>query len=139
MRKDWALISIIVLILLVGLGLVGFLKLSKKKIIANPLPSIQNEEVAGQATSQPAYFDQNAKVMFFYSDSCPHCQREKSEVLEPLGAEGYKVKPMNVGENPAVGQQFNISGVPTFVAENGDRLVGYQTKDALKAWLDQHK
>lgn len=140
MRKDWALISIIVLILLVGLGLVGYLKLSKKKIIANPLPSVQSsQEVAGTATSAASYFSDTAKVSYFYSDFCHWCQKEKDEVLAPLGQEGYNVKPMNVGEKPELGQQFNVTGTPTFIADNGDRLVGFQAKDALKSFLDKHK
>ncbi|MCL5407385.1 MAG: thioredoxin family protein [Patescibacteria group bacterium] len=138
MRKDWALISIIALILVVGLGLVGYLKLSKKKVIANPLPSNGNQQVAGATSSQP-FFAEDAKVSFFYSDYCHWCQKEESEVLTPLAQEGYKVKPMNIGEKPEYGQQFNVTGTPTFIASNGDRLVGFQTKDVLKAWLDQHK
>lgn len=139
MRKDWVLISIIGLILVVGLGLIGYLKLSKKSIIANPQPS--TAEIAGQSTadSNTAYFNNDAKVMFFYSDFCHWCQKEKDEVLPEIGKAGLSVKPMNVGENPALGAQYNISGTPTFVASNGDRLVGFQTIDQLKPFLDQHK
>ncbi|KKQ17967.1 MAG: hypothetical protein US31_C0012G0008 [Berkelbacteria bacterium GW2011_GWA1_36_9] len=138
MRKDWALVSIIALILVVGLGLVGYLKLSKKKVIANPLPSTESQQVAGISTAKP-FFAEDAKVMFFYSDFCHWCVKEENEVLTPLVQEGYKVKPMNVGEKPELGQQFNVTGTPTFIAENGDRLVGFQTKDVLKAFLDAHK
>lgn len=138
MRKDWILITIIGLILVVGLGLLGYLKLSKKKIIANPIPSAPTQEVAGEQIASNDYFSEDAKVMFFYSDFCHWCQQEK-EVLAELGKEGYKVKPMNVGEKPELGQQYNISGTPTFVAENGERLVGYKEKEPLKTWLDQHK
>ena len=38
-----------------------------------------------------------------------------------------------------LGKQYNVTGTPTFIADNGDRLVGFQTKDQLKAFLDQHK
>lgn len=139
MRKDWALISIVILIFLVGMGLVGYFKLSKKKIIANPVPSVETQEVAGTTTSENQYFADDAKVMYFYSDYCHWCQKEKEEVLEPLGKEGYKVKPMNVGEKPELAKQYNISGTPTFIADNGARLVGFQNKDELKAFLDTHK
>jgi len=138
MRKDWALIGIFAAILVVGLGLVGYLKVAKKKIVANPLPSIQSsQEVAGATASAP-YFKDDAKVMYFYSDSCHWCQKEK-EVLEDLAKEGFAVKPMNLSEKPELAQPFNVSGTPTFIAENGERLVGYQTKEALKPWLEQHK
>lgn len=136
MRKDWVLISIIGLILVVGLGLMGYLKLSKKEISANPAPS---REVAGQQTAAADYFSEDAKVMFFYSDFCHWCQKEKDEVLSVLGKGGYKVKPMNVGEKPDLGQQYNVTGTPTFIAANGERLVGFQTLDQLKPWLEQHK
>lgn len=136
MRKDWALISIISLILVVGLGLIGYLKLSRKPIIANPLPS-SSQQVAG-VTSHP-YFSEDANVAYYYSDFCHWCQKEDAEVLTPLAQEGYRVKPMNVGEKPELGAQANVTGTPTFIASNGDRLVGFQTKEKLKAFLDAHK
>ena len=139
MRKDWALISIIALILVVGLGLVGYFRLSKKKVVANPLPSsAESQQVAGTTTSQP-FFAEDAKVMFFYSDLCHWCIKEEQEVLPVLAKDGYKVKPMNVGTQPDLWKQYNISGTPTFIAQNGDRLVGFKRIDDLKPWLDQHK
>ena len=138
MRKDGILISIIVLIIVVGLGLFGYFKIGKKPVVAEPLPTGVSQSVAGQATASAPYFAEDAKVMYFYSDYCHWCQKEK-DVLEELGQAGYKVKPMNVGEKQDLWKQYNISGTPTFIAANGDRLVGYQDKDPLKNWLDQHK
>lgn len=137
MRKDWALISIIGLILVIGLGLIGYLKIGKKQVIANPLPS-SSQEVAGAATNAP-YFSEDAKVMYFYTDSCHWCIKEKNEVLTPLGQEGYKVKPMNVGENQDLAKKYNITGTPTFMVEGGERVEGFQTKEQLKALLDKYK
>lgn len=134
MRKDWVLIGIIALIIVIGLGLFGFMKISKKDINANPAPS---SSVQGVASAD--YFSEDAKVMYFYSDFCHWCQKEKDEVLSVLAKDGYKVKSMNVGDNPDLGTQYNITGTPTFVASNGDRLVGFQEKDALKKFLDEHK
>lgn len=136
MRKDWILISIFGLILIVGLGLYGFLRVTKKEVTANPVPS-QSGQVAGTATE--SYFSDDAKVMYFYSDFCHWCQKEKDEVLPELGKQGYKVKPMNVGSDPSLGQKYNITGTPTFIAANGDPLVGFKTVDELKAFLDAHK
>ncbi len=137
MRKDWVLIGIIGMIVVVGLGLIGYLKLSKKQVTANPEPSSSAQTVAGSTTAE--YFSQDAKVMYFYSDFCHWCQKEKDEVLPGLGQQGYRLKPMNVGENPELGKQYNITGTPTFVAANGDRLIGFQEAVALKVFLDQHK
>ena len=139
MRKDWILISIIGLILLVGLGLIGYLKLTKKTVIANPVPSGSVKEVAGEQIAEAEFFSDEASVMYFYSDFCHWCQKEKDEVLAELGQEGYQVKPMNVGEKPELGKEFNITGTPTFVAANGDRLVGFQEVESLKTFLDQHQ
>lgn len=138
MRKDWVLISIIGLILLVGLGLAVYLRVTKKTVIANPVPSSSVKEVAGENIAEAEFFSDEASVMYFYSDFCHWCQEEK-KVLEELGKEGYKVKPMNVGEKPELGKEFNITGTPTFIAPGSDPLIGYKTKEELKAWLDQHK
>jgi len=139
MRKDWVLISIVGLILLVGLGLAVYLKVTKKTVIANPVPSSSVKEVAGENIAEAEFFSDEASVMYFYSDFCHWCQKEKDEVLTELGKEGYQVKPMNVGEKPELGKEFNITGTPTFVAANGDRLVGFQEVEALKTFLDQHQ
>lgn len=135
MRKDWVLIIIVGLILVIGFGLYGFMKLSKKDINANPVPS---SSVSNTSTSTD-YFSEDAKVMYFYSDFCHWCQKEKDEVLSVIAKDGYKVKPMNVGNSPDLGTQYNVTGTPTFIAANGDRLVGFQTADVLKKFLDEHK
>ena len=132
-NKNW-MFGLVVLIIIVGLSAWGF---SKSK--TNPI-----KDVAG--TSEPAvteitdtsFFDDNAKVMMFYSDGCGWCQKEKV-VLSELSPEGYRVKPMDVGKNPDLWKQYNINGTPTFIAANGERQEGYMEKDALKVWLDAHK
>jgi len=134
MRKDWIITVILGLVIIIGLGVSAYYKLSKKDNSTGEAKPNASSTVAGVAT----FFTEDAKVMYFYSDYCHWCQQEK-EVLAELGNDGYKVKPMNVGENPDFGKQYNIEGTPTFVAGNGDHLVGFQKKDALKTWLDQHK
>jgi thiol-disulfide isomerase/thioredoxin len=91
-------------------------------------------------TSGAAYslaFDENAKVSYFYSDLCHFCQQQKP-ILDTLAGEGYRVKPMDVRVNPSLFTQYNISGTPTFVAENNDRLVGLQSEANLRIFLDAH-
>ncbi len=134
MRKDWIITVILGLVIIIGLSISGYLKLSKKDNTNDQIKPSANATVAGAAS----YFAEDAKVMYFYSDYCHWCEQEK-EVLAELGNEDYKVKPMNVGENPDLWKQYNIEGTPTFIAANGERLVGFQKKDALKSWLDQHK
>lgn len=98
--------------------------------------SQEQEKVAGANTAD--YFDENATIMFFYSDLCSWCNKEK-EVLAELAKEGYKVKPMNVRDHPDYWQKYSISGTPTFIAKNGDKQVGYMVKEELKKFLDEHK
>jgi hypothetical protein len=83
------------------------------------------------------YFSEDAKIMYFYSDGCHWCQEEK-KILGELGYEGYKFKPMNVGEDTSLWERYEISGTPTFIAENDDRLIGYREKAELKKWIDKH-
>ena len=131
MKNKWIIGAVILGIIIIGIGIWIWTKSSQK---SSTPPSNQN-----QATGTDSYFAEDAKVMYFYSDGCHWCQKEKAEVLPKLGAEGYKVKPMNVGTDTSLWTKYNIEGTPTFVAANGDRLVGYQEYDALKKFLDSHK
>lgn len=129
--KRWIL-GLIILVLAIGsLGWFGFQKNNQV-----------DQQIAGQSTSsekeEAVYFDDNAKVMYFYSDYCSWCLKEK-EVLTKLGGEGYRVKPMDVGKNPEYWEQYKISGTPSFIAASGEILVGYKEYDELRAWLDANK
>ena len=135
MRKDWIITVILGLVIIIGLGVSGYYKLSKKDNSTGEAKPTSSSTVAGATAT---YFAPDAKVMYFYSDYCHWCQQEK-EVLAELSNDGYKVKPMNVGENPDLWKDYNIEGTPTFVAANGDRLVGFKEKDILKKFLDDHK
>ena len=139
MKKNNWIIGIIILILIVaGLGLWFW---TKNKNTSNTNQN-QNNTNANTNTNTNAsnisYFSDTATVMYFYSDSCHWCQQEKT-ILEKLGSEGYKVKPMNVGTDQSLWEKYNIQGTPTFVAANSERATGYQEYDALKKFLDNHK
>ncbi|MDP2717481.1 MAG: thioredoxin family protein [Candidatus Micrarchaeota archaeon] len=86
-----------------------------------------------------AFADDASPVLYFYSDTCQFCLKQKP-ILEELSAEGYRVKLMDVGRNTALWRQYNISGTPTFIADNGkgERLVGLTPKDQLRAFFDQN-
>ena len=116
------------------LGLIVFFSSSSK----NTTPTSSPASTSPTSSTQLSAYDENAKVMFFYSDLCSWCQKEKT-VLEELAKEGYKVKPMDVKANPALWAQYNISGTPTFIAPDGQKLVGYQEKEKLKEFLDKYK
>lgn len=135
MNKKMFISSLVVLVILIGVfSFITFRKSQNKTDNAN---QAQNGQVAGVKTE--AYFDENAPVMLFYSELCSWCQKQKL-VLEELNKEGdYKVRPMNIKDNPQYWQSYEIEGTPTFIAKNGDKKVGYLDKAQLKQFLDAHR
>ena len=134
MGRTWIIISAVVTVVIISFAIFGYSRVSNT--------SDNNQAVLAESTGffeNQTYFSEDAKVMFFYSNFCGPCQREKTDVLPILGEQGYRVKPMNVGEKPELGAGYNIEGTPTFIAANGDRLTGYQELPVLKSWLDVHK
>lgn len=135
-----AIWPIIVIILIIGFGL--FIWGSAKNKNQNKVSGNTNEPtVESTSSDKEEYFSDSAKVMFFYSDGCGWCQKEKSEVLSKLGKEGYRVKPIN-SDTDAGYQLFNkhqVTGTPTFIVPDGQRLDGFQEYDALKKFLDKYK
>ena len=89
------------------------------------------------SNTKPAYADDRSPVMYFYQDTCSHCIAMKP-IMTDLAAEGYRVKMMNAGKDASLWRTYNIEGTPTWVAANGDRIVGEQSKDALRLWYDAH-
>jgi len=124
-------------IIVLGSALIVILTLVGASCAKKTAETSTNPTVAGTSTDQ-SYFSEDAKVMFFYSDLCSWCKKEK-EILKELVTEGYKVKPMDVAKDTGLWQQYNIEGTPTFIAPDGTRLVGYQDKEKLKAFLDKYK
>jgi len=135
MQDNKWVVGLIFLLAIIGVSIWGFGKYQPK---ATEPKVAGTETSAGTSTGTPAYFDDNAKVMFFYSDGCSWCTKEK-DVLEVLAKDGYKVKPMDVGKNQNYWTDYKINGTPTFIAANGERLEGYNELDPLKTWLDSHK
>lgn len=134
--SQWIIGLVLVIVAVVALGIWGFDRNKNNPTAAGP-QTAESVNLENQS-----YYDDNANVMEFYQDSCSWCIKEQT-VLAELGGQGYRVKSMNIGPNHPDNQgwweQYNISGTPTFLAKNGDRLEGYQTADKLKAFLDTHK
>lgn len=80
------------------------------------------------------YFDKASPVKYFYSEQCSHCLAMKP-ILRELAAEGYRVAPFDVLTNQAYWTQYNIQGTPTWEGPTGERLVGEQSKESLRAFL----
>lgn len=128
-NKKW-IVGLVVLVLMVAGAIFGFSKFGSKQ-------KNDNQQVQGVNTIAE-YFSEDATVMYFYSDRCSWCIKQK-DILAKLAPEGYRVKPMDVGLDQTLWETYKINGTPTFVAANGDRLEGYQTEDQLKPFLDAHK
>jgi protein-disulfide isomerase len=126
--KSWVF-GLIVIAAIVGLSVWGFNRNNNEQV---------KPTVLGESTDNEEYFSEDATVMYFYSDYCSWCLKQK-EVLKTLASEGYRVKPMNVGKNQSLWETYSIKGTPTFVAKNGDRVEGYKEANDLKKWLDEHK
>jgi protein-disulfide isomerase len=131
-EKKWILGLIILIAAVAAISIWGFKKTDSKDS-SNVEKNISGEQSVGEN-----YFSEDAAVMYFYSDYCSWCLKEK-EVLQKLGTEGYRVKSMNVGDNPAYWTDYKINGTPTFIAKNGDRIEGYRDYEVLKPWLNSHK
>lgn len=80
---------------------------------------------------------QSKDILYFYSDTCHWCQKQKP-IVEELEKEGVKFKYMNIGENRDLINQYNVESTPTFIL--GDkRLEGYKSKDVLKKFWEENK
>lgn len=128
--EKWHVGLIVVILVILVASLVWYFK----------SPSEEKSASSNQAKEEESvdYFDETAKVMYFYSDNCSWCSKQK-EVLIELAKEGYSVRPMDVGADPQLFEKYNIQGTPTFISDNGEQLVGFREKAELKTWLDEHK
>ena len=129
--EKWHVGLIVVILVILVASLVWYLK----------SPSEKESQILGNQVGKEElvdYFDETAKVMYFYSDNCSWCSKQE-EVLIELAKEGYRVRPMDVGTDPQLFEKYNIQGTPTFISDNGEQLVGFREKAELKTWLDEHK
>jgi thiol-disulfide isomerase/thioredoxin len=79
------------------------------------------------------------KILYFYSDTCGYCIKQKP-ILEELEKEGVVFEYMNVGENINYYKDYGIEGTPSFIFKEIDnKLVGLQTKEALKEYWGNNK
>jgi S1-C subfamily serine protease len=62
-------------------------------------------------------------LLTFSSQRCQFCQAMQPIVAQ-LAQQGVSVQPIDVDQQLPVARQFQVSGVPTFIAVNGGREVG---------------
>ncbi|WP_199620482.1 thioredoxin [Paenibacillus alkalitolerans] len=80
----------------------------------------------------------------FWAPWCGPCKMI-APVLEELDKEvgdGLKIAKLNVDDNPESASRFGVMSIPTLIVfKNGepvDKIVGFQSKDALKNVVGRH-
>jgi len=113
-----------------------------------PAPSVDitgTEQTSSPTTSTEidkncvAKYNIKEDIVFFYSDTCSHCQTMKPLVqkLENAGSKVYKINSANAFITECL--RSSMSGyVPEFVClNNGKHLLGETSKENLKIFFDE--
>ena len=80
----------------------------------------------------------------FWAPWCGPCKMI-APILEELDKEvtGIKIAKVNVDDNPEAASRFGVMSIPTLIVfKDGqpvDKVVGFQSKDALKNVLTRHQ
>lgn len=85
--------------------------------------------------------EQGLSLVQIYADWCGPCQEMHPIVDEIAGELGFPVVKLNLDENQEYAKRIGVSSIPAFlICKDGAALMGclgYQTKDELKAWIDE--
>ena len=79
-------------------------------------------------------------LVYFWATWCGPCMRQ-GPIVEELAGEGYSVGKVDVDQEPALAQKFQVMSIPTLIifkdGKEAKRLVGLTAKDTLKALMDE--
>lgn len=93
----------------------------------------QNFETEVLKSEKPILID-------FWATWCGPCMRQ-APIVEALSEEGYAVGKIDVDQEPALAQQFQVMSIPTLIIFKGgkevQRIVGLTSKEKLKSLLDE--
>ncbi|VVB70567.1 Thioredoxin [uncultured archaeon] len=90
---------------------------------------------SGTSSNSVPYFSDASPVLYFYSDTCPHCIAMKP-ILQQLGSEGFRIKPMELQTHGSDFTKYNVPGTPTWVTVNNtERIEGETDIATLRAFL----
>lgn len=87
--------------------------------------------------------DKESFTVYFYSPTCPHCQKT-SPIIVPMASEmGIDLKLYNLLEFQEGWNQYQIEATPTVIYyENGkevDRIVGTNAPEVFQSWFNKHQ
>ncbi|MEK4534724.1 MULTISPECIES: thioredoxin family protein [Peribacillus] len=86
--------------------------------------------------------DKEEMTVYFYSPTCPHCQKT-TPIVAPLAEEmGIDLVQYNLLEFEQGWSDYGIKSTPTIVYfKNGkeqERIVGYNEEQTFKKWFEDH-
>lgn len=108
-------------------------------------PIVWASEVAQVRSTQDfenlvAASDREPILVDFYANWCPPCRRAAPGIND-LAKEGRRVAVVNVDENPALAQRFDVSVIPTLLILRGGEVAaqtqGYHSPEDLRRMLGQ--
>lgn len=151
------LLAVALIIILLFVGVIYLDKLQQsKKLENNPY---DKDDLHPETISQigdenysnitvPREFDKILEegtefVGYFFSPTCGYC-KEMTPILMPiLKEEGVEVHQYNLLEYGQEASKFGVDGTPTTIyfkdGEEVDRMVGYQTEEVIKEFLDMNQ
>ncbi|MGG1687950.1 thioredoxin family protein [Pseudalkalibacillus sp. NRS-1564] len=103
-------------------------------------PLYQNQILPDEL--EEALSNEEEAFVYFYSPTCIHC-KNTSPVLVPLAEDmGIDLKKYNVLEFEQGWNDYRIESTPTLVrfkdGKEVDRIVGTQSEDTFKQWIEKN-
>lgn len=104
-----------------------------------------NVEILGENNFQEFISNNDVPVLVdFWAEWCGPC-RMIAPVVEEVAAEyanQLRVGKLNVDENQAITNRFQVSSIPTLIIFKGgrevERSIGFKTKKELKRLIEKH-